>query len=392
MKKILFILLCFVTICVQAQDVIVKKDGSIIQSKVLEVNETNIKYKKQSNQNGPTYTIGIKDVLAINYANGDKDTFDSATTKGSAAQTEDVGELAINMVQPDSHNAELIARYNKPIRINEKETKSRAKWGFTFLGVDENSVLSSNDVEINFVQEPYAEDECYWGFLDKFFVQIHNKLDSPIYVDLGNTFRVLSNGEAKVYFDGSQSTTISRGSESGGSVNLGAIAGAFGIGGALGTLAGGVNVGGETLGTTSKTYSRQRVIAIPPHGKVPVEKYKQVHVKGSRYETIAESEDLSLPTSTEPNPPVNVGAIRLYDRESSPHTAQYTITYSHSENFSDVNVVKVKIYVKEVVGTRVSKIDKCRWNSSNEKLQKNMKKIFPDYGDEYLIIGHYGRY
>lgn len=42
-----------------AQDVIVKKDGSTIVSKVLEVNTDNIKYKKFSNQNGPTYTISI---------------------------------------------------------------------------------------------------------------------------------------------------------------------------------------------------------------------------------------------------------------------------------------------------------------------------------------------
>jgi len=38
-----------------AQDVIVKKDGSTILAKVLEVNTDNIKYKKHSNQNGPTY-------------------------------------------------------------------------------------------------------------------------------------------------------------------------------------------------------------------------------------------------------------------------------------------------------------------------------------------------
>lgn len=38
-----------------AQDVIVKRDGSTIISKVLEVNTGDIKYKKFSNQGGPTY-------------------------------------------------------------------------------------------------------------------------------------------------------------------------------------------------------------------------------------------------------------------------------------------------------------------------------------------------
>ena len=52
MKKV-FVLLSFVSLNVSAQDVIVKKDGSTILSRVLEVNQNDIKYKKYSNQNGP---------------------------------------------------------------------------------------------------------------------------------------------------------------------------------------------------------------------------------------------------------------------------------------------------------------------------------------------------
>ena len=62
---------------IQAQDVIVKKDGSTILSKVLEVNTADIKYKKFSNLNGPTYTIDKSDILAINYENGEKDDFNT---------------------------------------------------------------------------------------------------------------------------------------------------------------------------------------------------------------------------------------------------------------------------------------------------------------------------
>lgn len=57
MKKILFFILLIYSANVSAQDVIVKKDGSTIITKVLEVNIADIKYKKFSNQNGPTYTI-----------------------------------------------------------------------------------------------------------------------------------------------------------------------------------------------------------------------------------------------------------------------------------------------------------------------------------------------
>ena len=55
-----------------AQDVIVKKDGSTITSKVTEITESEIKYKKFSNQNGPTYVIGRNEVNYINYENGER--------------------------------------------------------------------------------------------------------------------------------------------------------------------------------------------------------------------------------------------------------------------------------------------------------------------------------
>ena len=58
-----------------AQDVIVKKDGSTILSKVTEVGTSEVKYKKWSNKEGPTYVINISELLSINYENGEKDSF-----------------------------------------------------------------------------------------------------------------------------------------------------------------------------------------------------------------------------------------------------------------------------------------------------------------------------
>ena len=58
-----------------AQDVIVKKDGSTILSKVIEIGTSEVKYKKFSNQNGPTYSISKSEIQAINYENGEKEDF-----------------------------------------------------------------------------------------------------------------------------------------------------------------------------------------------------------------------------------------------------------------------------------------------------------------------------
>lgn len=63
------------SISIYAQDVIVKKDGTTIMAKVLTVGTSIVEYKKWSNQDGPTYVIETKELLSINYANGDKEVF-----------------------------------------------------------------------------------------------------------------------------------------------------------------------------------------------------------------------------------------------------------------------------------------------------------------------------
>ena len=53
-----------ISVSISAQDVIVKKDGSTIMSKVIEVGTSEIKYKKWSNQSGPTYVIAKSTIFA----------------------------------------------------------------------------------------------------------------------------------------------------------------------------------------------------------------------------------------------------------------------------------------------------------------------------------------
>lgn len=66
-----------------AQDVIVKSDNSTILSKVIEVNPTEIKYKKWNNQDGPTYSILRQEISSINYQNGEVEYFSNPTEEPS---------------------------------------------------------------------------------------------------------------------------------------------------------------------------------------------------------------------------------------------------------------------------------------------------------------------
>lgn len=79
MKRfILSIVALAITSVCFAQDIIVQKDGNTIPAKVIKVTQSEVEYKKFNNQDGPTYTISIKDLLRINYENGTIDTFGSA--------------------------------------------------------------------------------------------------------------------------------------------------------------------------------------------------------------------------------------------------------------------------------------------------------------------------
>lgn len=68
-----------------AQDVIVKKDGNTITSKVTEITSSEIKYKKFSNQNGPTYTINKNEVNYINYENGERETINASVNSNNTS-------------------------------------------------------------------------------------------------------------------------------------------------------------------------------------------------------------------------------------------------------------------------------------------------------------------
>lgn len=62
---------------VYAQDIITKKTGEDIQSKIIEVGHDEVKYKKFDFQDGPTYTLLKSEIFLIRYENGTKDIFNT---------------------------------------------------------------------------------------------------------------------------------------------------------------------------------------------------------------------------------------------------------------------------------------------------------------------------
>ncbi|MBN2668847.1 MAG: hypothetical protein JXR60_06430 [Bacteroidales bacterium] len=87
MKLVLIIIGILSFSQIYSQDYIILKSGEEIESKVLEINESNVKYKRFSNVDGPTYTIDKTNIFMIKYESGDKDVFNSATNNSTASNT-----------------------------------------------------------------------------------------------------------------------------------------------------------------------------------------------------------------------------------------------------------------------------------------------------------------
>lgn len=78
---LIFVILVFILKPLKAQDKIYKADSSIIEAKVSEITDTEIKYTKFSNPNGPKYTIQKSSVLQIVFENGEKEFYTNTQTQ-----------------------------------------------------------------------------------------------------------------------------------------------------------------------------------------------------------------------------------------------------------------------------------------------------------------------
>jgi len=90
MKKLLLLLtLSAITIIAFSQDNIVLKNGDEINAIISEVGESNIKYRKFNNQDGPIYTKSKDEIFYIKYSNGEKEMYTNYVNNKSSNNTVD---------------------------------------------------------------------------------------------------------------------------------------------------------------------------------------------------------------------------------------------------------------------------------------------------------------
>lgn len=368
MPKRILVCVCCLSMCCGsffAQDVIVKKDGVTIMAKLLEVNPTDIKYKKFSNPSGPTYTINISEVMCINYENGDRDTFDTPQTDNTpkAAATE------ADAVPFD--NAEQVRRFNqRAVHFNGMSDK-RANALLCILGVMEGSAFESPDLKVSYDLKRLAKhfngkDETMVEMTAKnpytnrlaaetlnLIITLTNKTSRSIYVDLGNSFAIYSEGGAvSLYIPSSKTSGTSSTTSSGLSMP-----GGFGA----------IGFGGSDADINSTTIYTQRIIIVPPMSTMSLpaqslgesENYKQSKIRSKfltsclpafiaqklveekprdylfHFDALGEGELVDIPV-----PDVVPMSIHL--------------SYSFDESQKDVKNIRTNFYIKTLMGFRDS--------------------------------------
>ena len=408
-KQIVLTMLSLAALNVAAQDVVVKKDGSTILAKVLEVNQDNIKYKKFSNQNGPTYTINLSDVMSVNYENGEKEDFNNSSITNDANQGNEAKEI-IKDAAPN--NSELLNLYAKDYHLNPsyKLKDKETSFGIAFLSFSNSSILSNDEIEIYLERDKtqHPDNTMFGTFnanlksspLFRYDIVFKNKTSKIIYVDLANCFRTTNLGVSYCYYS-SDIVTENKQSTSGGSFNLGGITNAAGIGGVAGSLANATTVGKSNSTSLSKTHINQRILQIPPKGKVCLSKFEYVTEKKATslsfgiYELINQGEEFffsdqvdrvtnSLKLESKVLPlkigSVKMGEERRFDIDDSPFVVNYHLVYSTKEDFSTYSVLSPMLYINKIIGLK-NQLTLREWCNED-----NLKEIIQYFG-EYTIAG-----
>ena len=371
LRLIAFAAMCMAGSYASAQDLIVKKDGSVIQAKVTKIGTSEVEYKKWSNQDGPQYSIAVAVILAINYQNGEKETFENVGAGNSqAAKSEADGQQSIVQVKPEDLSPEIKAANDAMIEsrnaFNVEFNKSKANNKPANLcvlgyGLRPESVLFNGEVTIFHTFPTYGfcgKDKTAPPYLDDgLLLHVVNHTNRTIYVDLANSFIVRGLDSESMYVP--TATTNSKTSSNGVGVNLGAVTSALGVGGAVGTLAQGVNVGKGNSSTVTTTVYSQRVVAIPANstkvltvdrlgkrGNTPRNWFRADAMPASKGYSVHDKNLLYFKFERQ----FKYGEVYYFDENFSFLNFAVHIGYSFEESCENLKSMKMLFYPKYIIG------------------------------------------
>lgn len=241
---------------------IITENGDAIKAYNVEIGPTSVFYTVTADADSETRKIRLSDVMVIKNEKGEK-----WVPGKEQATSNSPGKAADSPENPyrddNANNAALDAADPDHVRFIDKPEDKPASEVILLYRPTQESVLADKNIAyrvVTHVPENGFEKHKFQSL--SVDIVITNRSNSTVYIDLGNTF-FICNGEGLRYYTPSAVTNTTS-TTTGASVNMGAVAGALGVGGGLGQLASGINVGGAHTNIRSTTVFAERVLSIPP--------------------------------------------------------------------------------------------------------------------------------
>ena len=222
-------------------------------------------------------------------------------------------------VGPDDKNQKVIRRYNRcHYRLTPAQVllshSGKSKDFTAIFGVKTHSLMSNDDVEINFLKK-WVDDPIYNDKEDRvYFVEIKNKTSDTIFIDRSRCFRMDSDGSRYCYYD-----SLKR----------------------------------------QDANSTKKMIAIPPHGKRNLTDYRWVkHEEGNYVEIVEYPEEFlwNLDAAGMYEGYICHDDVKTFTEENSPYYRTFLIAYSKQPDFSTYSLATINFYIREIIGWRYSEV------------------------------------
>ena len=206
-------------------------------------------------------------------------------------------------------------------------------------------------------------------------VTVKNRTDQTLFLDLGNTFFLRNGSPSPYYVPSATQTTTS--TTTGATVNMGAVAGALGVGGRAGTLASGVNVGGANTSATSVITYTQRVVPVPAHSSKTLDLQllfpeSLTKIYGTNF--IHQSKH-RLHCLFDKGERISLGEERLFDENNSPIQWGIHVTYAFDESLSAPYSLSANFYTAKMIGCKYSQMHTFDGAISKDQLPETFRDL-----------------
>lgn len=413
MKKLILTFLLLLGITYASADVIILKDGNTMKVYNVEPASKWVYYTETQGEDAPVKKVAIDKVFGYKIGDGPMTSVGAESPNAQPQQQTSSAPATPRKLDPvpAADNDALIAAYNNhpPLTHNGKKPQpdSNTKYFISLWGIEEGSVLSDENVEIGF-EKIYHDDKKHT--VEGTLISVSNKTDSPLYIDLASSYKILNGGFSVPYFTNS---VYSENSNKTSSTTLNFID----LPSSLDNVVKGTSVGNvERKGTEIQT-AEQRVLTIPPHSRVtlPAGKYSTGQKIVDCYEpflfynpkltevdyyainligtpdlaTIALDKKTQMANDNEKitETTLNIGKWSQTDftPETTPKKIGRIITYSKSPDFSTSTSLPVNLYMRGAFGVTPTLAD--------HDIQRVIKHRFDDKNysgitdKEHFIVG-----